>query len=100
MKLTRTLYLVGFGLATLGNAAPLIVNTAMDLKRNAEALPKPFSDPLPVAEPVKRDAEALPEPFPEAISEPQRPARRDADADALPEPYLGAITEPQRPART
>ena len=100
MKLIRALYLVVFGLGALSNAAPSIVNTAMDLKRNAEALPKPLRDPLPVAEPSKRDAEALPEPYPEAISEPQRPAKRDADADARPEPYPEAIPEPQRPART
>ena len=78
MKLTKALYLSILGLAAWGYAAPLAINTAMDLKRDA-------------------DADALPEPYPEALPEPQRPAKRDADA--LPEPYPEALPEPQRPAR-
>ena len=55
MKLTQALYLAIFGLAALVSAAPVVFNAAMDLKR---------------------DAEALPEPYPEALPEPQRPARK------------------------
>ena len=99
MKSTKALYLAIFGLSALSNAAPLPVDTAMDLKRYAEALPMPFPVTLPFAEPAKRDAEPLPEPYPEPIPEPQRPAKRDADADALSEQDLKAITEPQFPAR-
>ena len=119
MKLIKALYLSVFGLAALDNAAPLVINTAMDLKRDAGALPKIFSGPLPVAEPAKRDPEAAPEPMPEPLPQVFPPAKRDAeaapepmpepllqmflpakrDADALPEPYSEAISEPQRPAR-
>lgn len=99
MKLAKALYLVVFGPSALSNAAPLLVSTAMDLKRDAGALRMPFPDPLSVAEPAKRDAETLPEPYPEAIPKPQRSAKRDADADALSEQDLEAITEPQFPAR-
>lgn len=98
MKLTKALYLSVFGLAALGYAAPLVINTAMDLKRDADALPEPYPEALPEPQrPAKRDADALPEPYPEALPEPQKPAKRDADA--LPEPFPEALPEPQRPAR-
>ena len=102
MKLTKALYLSIFGLAAWGYAAPLVINTAMDVKRDADALPEAYPEALPEPQrPAKRDADAdaLAEAYPEALPEPQRPAKRDADADALPEPYPEALPEPQRPAR-
>ena len=48
MRFTIALYLAVFGLATLGSSMPVAGGpTPAVVKRNAEALPEPFPDPLP-----------------------------------------------------
>ena len=83
MRFTNALYLAVLGLATIGSSMPVAGGPTPVVKRDAEALPEPFSDPLPEPQrPAKRVTEALPEPFPDPLPEPQGPARKYAETDS------------------